>query len=82
MSLESRAVRKWRELYIECRGNIFSLWKNLHLPSPTDQQEHVLKLVQMESTIPIPKRKKRIAVKAGQGTGKTAVSNVIALYQI
>jgi hypothetical protein len=38
--------------------------------------------VQLETRRPVPKRKKRIAVKSGQGPGKTAVSNIIALYRV
>lgn len=80
MAAESRLVKRWRRVYTECRGNIFTLCKYLNFV-PTDQQAHILHLVQNETRAPVRLRKKRIAVKSGQGPGKTAFSNIIALYR-
>jgi len=81
MSAESRLVRRWRNIYTECRKEIFVLCKYLNF-RPTKQQGHILRLVQLERDMPIPQRKRRIAVKSGQGPGKTAVSNIIALWRV
>jgi len=40
-----------------------------------------LRLVQLERDLPVAQRKKRVAVKSGQGPGKTAVSNIIATWR-
>lgn len=47
----------------------------------TKQQVTLLKCVQDETLLPVAKRKKRIAVRSGQGTGKSTVSIVIALWR-
>lgn len=80
MAAESRVVRRWREIYKECRHSIFRLCHYLNF-TPTKQQAHILRLVQLECDLPIKQRRKRIAVKSGQGPGKTAVSNIIALWR-
>ncbi len=45
------------------------------------QQLQLLDCVQMESQLPLNERKKRIAVKSGQGTGKTAVEVIIGFWR-
>ena len=39
-------------------------------------------MVQLESTLPYDKRKKRVAVKSGQGPGKTTVMALIAQWRV
>jgi tRNA(Met) C34 N-acetyltransferase TmcA len=81
VAAESRLVKRWRTIYKECRKDIFALCKYLNF-LPTDQQAHILRLIQLERDLPVKQRKKRIAVKSGQGPGKTAVSNIIALWRV
>ncbi len=45
-----------------------------------DHQRDLFNLVQVESYLPLERRKKRIAIKSGQGTGKTAGTSVPALW--
>ena len=80
MVVENRLLKQWRKIYEECRQNIFILCQYLYF-NPTYQQKEILKLVQLERDLSIKKRKKRIAVKSGQGPGKTAVSNIVALWR-
>lgn len=47
----------------------------------TWQQEELFDLVQMETLLPESKRLKRIAVRSGQGPGKTAASCIVALWR-
>lgn len=47
----------------------------------TWQQEQLLDIVQLESHLAPGKRKKRIAVRSGQGPGKTAVSAIVANWR-
>lgn len=47
----------------------------------TWQQEELFDVVQLESWLPVEKRKKRIAVRSGQGPGKTAASVIVALWR-
>lgn len=81
MVADSRLVKKWKHVYPQCRDSIFTLCKYLNF-APTKQQSYILKLVQMERDLPVSKRKKRIAVKSGQGPGKTAISNIIATWRV
>lgn len=48
---------------------------------PHWQQCELFDLVQLESTCPSEERKKEIAVKSGQGPGKTAASVIIGLWR-
>jgi phage terminase large subunit len=45
-------------------------------------QIELFDLVQVESVLPLERRKKRIAIKSGQGTGKTAGTGVPALWRL
>jgi hypothetical protein len=80
MLAESRLQKRWRNIYIDCRDNIFKLCKYMNF-RPTSQQNSILRLVQLERDLPVIQRKKRIAVKSGQGPGKTAVSVIIAMWR-
>jgi phage terminase large subunit len=66
--------------YSKARANIFDFCKLLSF-SPTTQQSEALACVQMESELPPAKRKKRIAVKSGQGPGKTTIAAIIAAWR-
>lgn len=49
-------------------------------PGGMDHQKRLFDLVQVESYLPTHKRKKRIAIKSGQGVGKSAGTGVPALW--
>ena len=68
-------------LYKEWRADIFKFCHSGLNFSPTWQQEDALRIVQNETLLPVEERKKRIAIKSGQGPGKTTVSNVIAWWR-
>lgn len=61
----------------ECARDPFVFCKYLGI-IPTHQQAQVLKKVAEEHRKPYSERKKRIAVKSGQGTGKTALAGIFA----
>lgn len=63
--------RLWTNIVNSYRNNIFNFCKLINF-NPTDQQADLLKAIMAETLLPVEKRKKRIAVKSGQGTGKTA----------
>jgi phage terminase large subunit len=52
-----------------------------HNPRLTYQQKRLLRAVQAETMMPVSQRKKRIAVKSGQGTGKTTCEVILALWR-
>lgn len=70
----------FNEHFQRARGDIFSYCKMLRF-TPTAQQEELFKIVQQESMLPPAQRKKRIAVKSGQGPGKTAAACVVASWR-
>jgi hypothetical protein len=76
----SRFEKLWAAMYADIRKSIFNLCK-FHNFEPTWQQGDVLERVQWESRQPFHKRKKRIAVKSGQGPGKSTVSTYIAEWR-
>lgn len=47
----------------------------------TWQQEGLFDIIQLESYLPVEKRLKRVAVRSGQGPGKTAASVIVALWR-
>lgn len=49
---------------------------------PTWQQAELLQLVSDESKMPVSERKKRIAVRSGQGPGKTTAASIVALWRV
>lgn len=51
-------------------------------PGGMRHQKELFDLVQVESYLPLHKRKKRIAIKSGQGTGKSAAVGVVALWRL
>lgn len=85
----SRFARHFEPLYEAWRGDIrkfaleglrFGVAKGA--PGGMDHQKDLFDLVQVESYLPFHKRKKRVAVKSGQGTGKTAGVSVVALWRL
>lgn len=62
-------------------GDIWSFCRALNF-TPTWQQAELLALVQAERRMKPSKRKKRIAVKSGQGPGKTTATVVAALWLV
>jgi len=71
----SRLGRSWEKLYPEIRNDIFAYSHYLNW-KPTSQQCDVLELIMEEKHLPIGERKQRVAVKSGQGPGKTTLSGV------
>lgn len=71
MANQSARNKLWRQIYRECREDIFAFCKWLGF-KPTPQQRELLELAQ--------KGDLRIACKSGQGPGKTTVSVIIGLW--
>lgn len=68
-------------MYRPLRADIFKFCEAMNL-SPTPQQRQALELVQRETHgHPNHERKQRVAIKSGQGPGKTTVSTVIGLWR-
>lgn len=75
------SVDRLAEIYRPLRSSIFKFCEALRF-EPTPQQVEALKLVQNETYgAPNHERKQRIAIKSGQGPGKTTVSTVIGLWR-
>lgn len=74
-----RLARQLEDLYTAIRSDIFEFcrWMNF---APTWQQAQLLRIVQREKHGPPEGRKKRVAVKSGQGPGKTTVSVIIGIW--
>lgn len=49
--------------------------------NPTAQQRKAFRIVQAETQLPLRMRKKRLAMRSGQGVGKTTIEVVIALWR-
>lgn len=75
-----RMMREIGPVYERCRIDIFFFAKQMSFV-PTWQQAQAMSIAQEESTMPYAQRKKRIAIKSGQGPGKTAVMCIIALWR-
>ena len=73
--------RQFEPLYERWRADIRVFAREAMNFDYTWQQEELLDIVQLESWLPSDKRKKRIAVRSGQGPGKTAVSVIVALWR-
>jgi len=73
-------ITKFQPLYERIHNNIFELCKAYNF-CPTDQQMEILKAVQHEHSLPYHKRKKRIAIKSGQGPGKTTIMALIGQWR-
>ncbi len=62
------------------QSDIFKFCRILRF-NPTDQQAWLLKTVQEQTRGPLEHRKKGIAVKSGQGPGKTTASTIPAMWR-
>ena len=77
----SRLERLFEPFYREIRSDIFKFaGRGLNF-EPTWQQADAMRIVQNETHLPIEKRKKRLAIKSGQGPGKTTVANILAWWR-
>ncbi len=63
-------------------GNIHDFSERMLGFDSTHQQKDLFDLVQFETFAPIERIKKRIAVKSGNGPGKTAASTVVMLFRL
>lgn len=73
--------KHFEPLYERWRGDIRVFAREALNFEFTWQQQELLDIVQLEAWLPVEKRKKRIAVRSGQGPGKTSVSVVVALWR-
>lgn len=71
---------EFEEFYAATSADIYMFCAALNF-TPHWQQCQLFDVVQLESTMPVEQRKKQIAVKSGQGPGKTAAATVIALWR-
>lgn len=69
-------LRRWQQ----AQKNIFDYCKLLNF-KPSWQQEEALFIVQKEADSPSEKRLKRLAIKSGQGPGKTKTASVIGSWR-
>jgi phage terminase large subunit len=76
-----RFSRQFEPLYERWRGDIRVFAREAMNFDYTWQQEELLDIVQLESWLPVEKRLKRIAVRSGQGPGKTSISVIVALWR-
>jgi len=76
-----RFSRQFKPLYERWRGDIRVFAREAMNFEYTWQQEELLDIVQLESWLPVEKRLKRIAVRSGQGPGKTSISVIVALWR-
>lgn len=80
--MQSSFQRQFEPLYLRWTSDIFSfVTEGMRFPYHS-QQAQLFQLVQNESILPLAARKKRIAVKSGQGPGKTAATVIIALWRV
>jgi phage terminase large subunit len=77
----SRLGRLFDPFYREIRSDIFKFAEMGLNFSPTWQQAKAMQIVQNETYLPVDRRKKRIAIKSGQGPGKTTIANIIAWWR-
>ena len=73
--------RKLEQFLKDVKGNIFTFCRYMNF-KPTWQQAEVLAAIQYEKRLPYEKRKKRVAVKSGQGPGKTTVTGLASLWLV
>jgi len=84
----STFARKFTPLYERWRSSIHDFFdtglnfgKEAPGSGPTWQQRQLLDVIQLESELPVEKRLKRVAVRSGQGPGKTSMSGGVALWR-
>lgn len=76
----SRFRSQFEEFYKLTSSDIYAFSVAMNF-QPHFQQMQLFDLVQLESELPPEKRKKQIAVKSGQGPGKTAASVIVGLWR-
>jgi hypothetical protein len=79
--VKSRAASEWQKIYPDLREDPVVLCRLLNF-EPTWQQQDVIRIVRRETQLPPDRRLKRIAIKSGQGPGKTALSVVIMIWRV
>lgn len=79
--MQSRFARSFTELYKRWRPDIHCFAREGFRFRPTRQQAEAFEIVQDETTLPMEKRLKRLAMSSGQGVGKTTVEVVIAVWR-
>jgi hypothetical protein len=74
-------VKEWKNLYGSFQNDIFAFCKLLNF-KPSEEQREVLECIQKETLLPEddPYILNRIAIKSGQGAGKTALSCLAAAW--
>jgi len=75
-----RSTNELERLYRHIRKSPFNLCQLLNF-TPTWQQHDVLQSVYEQTFLPPEYRKRRIAVKSGQGPGKTTVSVIAGVWR-
>lgn len=74
--MQSRAARYFEGLYQEIREDIFALCRALNF-TPTNQQADILR-----AAMECRGKRGRMAVKSGQGPGKSTIAVIIALWRL
>lgn len=77
----ARFSRQFEPLYERWRADIRVFAREAMNFDYTWQQEELLDIIQLESWLPVEKRLKRVAVRSGQGPGKTSISVIVALWR-
>jgi len=77
----SRFQRQFEPLYERWRSDINIFLREGLNETPTWQQQQLFDVIQLESSLPVEKRKKRIAVRSGQGPGKTRSTGEAVLWR-
>lgn len=73
---------KFESVYNRALSDIRVFAREIMGMSPTWQQDQLFDLVQYETFAPVHLLKKGIAVKSGQGPGKSAATTVVALWRL
>lgn len=76
-----RFARHFEPLYERWRADIKVFAREGMNFDFTWQQEELLDVLQLEAWLPVEQRKKRVAIRSGQGPGKTAISVIAALWR-
>ena len=79
--MQTRFSRAFTRLYQRWRDNILLFAQEGMRFEPTRQQRKAFKIVQDETKLPLDERRKRLAMRSGQGVGKTTVEVVIAMWR-
>lgn len=72
--------REFRVVYERVRQDPFELCREFKF-HPTSQQADAIALVKADNDLPPAERLRRIAIKSGQGPGKTTISTIIGTWR-